>query len=64
MTSKCEYRQANETCPCRAHYHVKRKYRVYDGQDSCGRHLAATVEALAEGQPSEIVVTLKREGGQ
>jgi len=57
MPPSCEHRQINEPEPCgaRASYNVHRG-RKYDAQDSCRRHLAATVDALREGQDVDITV--------
>ena len=52
----CEHRDGGETCTAAAVYVVARPGRKYDAQDSCRRHLAATVEALREGQDVDIIV--------
>ena len=56
-TRRCEHRDVNEpeTCGVRAVFNVSRG-RKYDAQDSCRRHLAATVEALAQGDDVDVVV--------
>lgn len=57
---RCEHRFAGASCIARARYRVSRNGRYYDAQDSCGRHLAATVDALSEGQQRDIIVRLKQ----
>lgn len=54
---RCEHRHVNEpeACGAPASYNVSRGRR-YDAQDSCRRHLTATVDALAEGQDVDITV--------
>jgi hypothetical protein len=58
----CEHRHINEpeTCGAPASYNVSRG-RKYDAQDSCRRHLAATVDALREGQDVAITVRAVRD---
>ena len=58
---RCEHRHVNEPemCGAPAAYNVSRG-RKYDAQDSCRRHLAATVDALTEGQDVAITVTAIR----
>ena len=47
---RCEYRNiaADPECKFRAVFRVSRPNRRHDAQDSCRRHVAATVEALAQ----------------
>jgi hypothetical protein len=45
FTRRCEHRGGGETCSAPASYQVSRG-RKHDAQDSCRRHLAATVDAL------------------
>ena len=54
---KCEHRRAGDTCRAGAVFRVARA-REYDAQDSCRRHLAATVEALVHGESRPVTVTL------
>lgn len=57
----CEHQPG---CNARARWHVRRVNRRTDGQDSCGRHLAATVDALEEGDGSAILVEPLEEDGE
>lgn len=61
----CEHRTLGSTDPeCRnlAVYRVSRPSRRHDAQDSCRRHLAATVDALAQGDTS-LMLTISYTGG-
>jgi hypothetical protein len=50
-------------CGARARYRVSRARRI-DAQDSCGRHLMATVEALMQADDVPVTVQRIREGEQ
>jgi hypothetical protein len=61
MTTKrtCEYHDVNEwdrPCGNRASFNVSRG-RKFDAQDSCKRHLAATVVALMQQEDKPVTVT-------
>ena len=49
-------------CNARAGFLVSRG-RKYDAQRSCGRHLAATVTALEEGEGRPVTVEVLRDSG-
>jgi hypothetical protein len=52
---RCEHRDSgavNPECTRRAVYRVSRPTRKHDAQDSCRLHLAATVDALSQGDTS------------
>jgi hypothetical protein len=62
----CEHREdgsGNPSCAAPAIFTVARG-RKHDAQLSCRRHLAATVEALAEGQNASVTLTLVHAPGQ
>jgi hypothetical protein len=59
LPATCESGLPVEACGARARYRVRRIGRAIDAQDSCGRHLAQTVDALAEGAKTEIVVSTR-----
>lgn len=49
---RCEHRDpgaVNPACKRRAVYRVSHPSRKHDAQDSCRLHLAATVDALSQG---------------
>lgn len=51
----CEHREdgtGRPACSRRAVYRVSRPSRKHDAQDSCRLHLAATVDALSQGDAS------------
>lgn len=51
----CEHREpgtGNPACRNRAVYRVSRPTRKHDARDACRRHLAATLDALAQGDSS------------
>lgn len=54
---KCEHCGGNETCRAGAVFRVSRG-RKHDAQDSCRRHLAATVDALQGGERRPVTVTV------
>lgn len=54
---KCEHLGRNGPCSLGAVFRVSRG-RKHDAQDSCRRHLAATVEALEEGEGRSVTVAL------
>lgn len=58
---RCDHRRLGDRKRCKnpAVYYVARIGRKYDAQDSCRKHLARTIDALAEGQAVIITVTLK-----
>lgn len=52
---RCEHREdgtGRPACSRRAIYRVSRPTRKHDAQDSCRIHLAATVDALSQGDAS------------
>jgi hypothetical protein len=55
---KCEWRieSSGDQCGLTARFRVSRGQRKHDAQESCRRHLALTVGALAEGQACDIIV--------
>ena len=54
---RCESRNTwNAECKAEARFIVSRG-RKHDAELCCGRHLAATVTALTEGQPVGVTVT-------
>ena len=67
MTAKpaCEMSPMNTgtTCGAKASYLVSRGRR-YDAQHSCRRHLAATVDALEQGEGRPVTVEVLRDDGR
>lgn len=65
---RCEYRDPGAIrpeCRSRAIYRVSRPTRKRDARNSCRRHLAATVDALSQGDSSLMLnVTYIREGNR
>jgi hypothetical protein len=53
----CEHRHLNgHVCGAEASWNVSLGRRRYDAQDSCCRHLSATVQALGEGEGRDVTV--------
>jgi hypothetical protein len=58
---RCEHRDpgaVNPECKRRAVYRVSRPSRKHDAQDSCRIHLAATVDALSQGDASLMLTVI------
>jgi hypothetical protein len=57
--TRCEHRNRDLVpCTAKAIFSVSYGTRRHDTQKSCRRHLAATVETLAQGTSSRIIATL------
>jgi len=59
---EAKHQLTGNSCPAQAVYTVAYGTREHDAQDSCRRHLAATVEAMTEGTAHPVTVTLAGSG--